>query len=283
MISNEKLKQLIDIAYRVRRHILESTTLAGSGHPGGSLSCVDILVALYFHVMRHDPKNPDWPDRDRFVLSKGHAAPALYAVLAEAGYFPVEELKSLRKFGSRLQGHPVRGTVPGVENSSGSLGNGLAIANGMALAAKLDGRPYRVYVLLGDGECQEGLIWEAAMFASHYKIDNLTAFVDRNGLQIDGPTERVMSLEPLAAKWRAFGWEAMEIDGHDFRSIIEVCEKAKEIKGKPTVVICHLIKGRGIRFMEWVTGYHGKTIPPSDLPKALAELEEWRRREMAEL
>lgn len=275
MISNERLKEFTEKAYKIRRHVLEMTTAAGSGHPGGSLSCVDVITALYFHAMRHDPKNPSWLNRDRFVLSKGHAAPTLYAALAECGYFPVQELKNLRKFGSILQGHPDRNRVPGVENSSGSLGNGLAIANGMALAAKIDARPYRVYVLLGDGECQEGLIWEAAMFAAHHKIDNLTAIVDRNGLQIDGPTEQVMSVEPLASKWRSFGWHVIEVDGHDIPAIIEACEQAKEVRGRPTVIIAHLIKGRGVSFMEWVAGFHGKTLSPKDLEKALAELDTW--------
>jgi transketolase len=273
MISDERLKELTEKAYRIRKHVLEITTAAGSGHPGGSLSCVDVIVALYFHVMRHDPKNLGWPDRDRFVLSKGHAAPTLYATLAECGYFPVQELKNLRKFGSILQGHPDRNRVPGIENSSGSLGNGLALANGMALAARIDGKSYRVYALLGDGECQEGLVWEAAMFSAHYKVDNLTAIVDRNGLQIDGPTEQVMSVEPLAGKWRSFGWHVIEVDGHDIPAIIEACELAKEVKGRPTVIIAHLIKGRGVSFMEWVAGFHGKTLSPKDLEKALAELD----------
>jgi transketolase len=277
MISKENIKKFLDKSYRIRKHVLETTTQAGSGHPGGSLSCVDVLVALYFHVMQHDPKNPDWPDRDRFVLSKGHAAPTLYAVLAEAGYIPIEELKNLRKLGSRLQGHPDRNRVPGVENSSGSLGNGLAIANGMALAAKIDGRSYRVYVLLGDGECQEGLVWEAAMFAAHYKIDNLIAIIDRNGLQIDGPTEQVMSIEPLASKWRSFGWNVIEVDGHDILAIIEACEKAERVRGRPTVIIAHLIKGRGVSFMEWVTSFHGKTLTEEQCEKALRELDVWYR------
>ena len=275
MVSGERLKDLMEKAYRIRRHVLEMTTLAGSGHPGGSLSCVDVIVALYFHVMRHDPKNPSWPNRDRFVLSKGHAAPTLYAALAEAGYVPLDELKTLRKLGSPLQGHPDRNRVPGIENSSGSLGHGLAIANGMAAAAKIDGEDHRVYVLLGDGECQEGLVWEAAMFTAHYKLDNLTAVVDRNGLQIDGPTERVMSLEPLADKWRAFGWHVIEVDGHDIAAIINALEEAKRVKGRPTVVIAHLIKGRGVSFMEWVASFHGKTLAPNDLEKALAELDAW--------
>lgn len=273
--SDTYLRKLAEKAYRIRRHVLEMTTRAGSGHPGGSLSCVDVIAALYFHVMRHDPKNPGWPERDRFVPSKGHAAPALYAALAEAGYIPLEELKNLRRLDSPLQGHPDRNRVPGVENSSGSLGNGLAIGNGMALAGKLDERDYRVYVLLGDGECDEGLVWEAAMFAAHYKVDNLTAIVDRNGLQIDGPTERIMSLEPLADKWRSFGWHVIQVDGHDIRAIINALEEAKGVKGKPTVIIAHLIKGRGVSFMEWVGDFHGKTLNQEQYEKALKDLDSW--------
>lgn len=283
MISKERLKELMEVAYRIRKHILETTTRAGSGHPGGSLSCVDVITALYFHVMRHDPRNPSWPDRDRFVLSKGHACPALYAALAEAGYFPIEELGNLRKFGSSLQGHPDKNRLPGIESSSGSLGHGLAIANGMALAGKLDGKDYRVYVLIGDGECQEGLVWEAAMFAAHYKVDNLTAIVDRNSLQIDGPTEQVMSLEPLANKWRAFGWHVIEVDGNDIREIINAFEETKGIKGKPSVIIAYLVKGRGVSFMEWVREFHGKTLAPKDLGKALADLESWYKGEVARI
>ena len=281
MLSNERLKELMEKAYRIRRHVLEMTTRAGSGHPGGSLSCVDVVTTLYFHVMRHDPKNPNWPDRDRFVLSKGHACPALYAALAEAGYFPIEELRNLRKLGSPLQGHPDRNRLPGIENSSGSLGNGLAIANGVALAGKLDGKNYRVYVLIGDGECQEGLIWEAAMFAAHYKIDNLTAVVDRNSLQIDGPTEKIMSLEPLANKWRAFGWHVMEVDGHDIKAIINALKETRSVRGRPSVIIAYLVKGRGVSFMEWVREFHGKTLPPEDLNRALADLDSWYKAEVA--
>jgi transketolase len=280
MLSKERLKELMEKAYRIRKHVLETTTRAGSGHPGGSLSCVDVITTLYFHVMRHDPKNPNWPDRDRFVLSKGHACPTLYATLAEAGYFPIEELKNLRKLGSSLQGHPDRNRLPGIENSSGSLGNGLAIANGMALAGKLDEKDYRVYVLIGDGECQEGLIWEAAMFAAHYKIDNLTAVVDRNSLQIDGSTEKIMSLEPLANKWRAFGWYVMEVDGHDIKAIINALEEARSVRGRPSVVIAYLVKGRGVSFMEWVREFHGKTLSPEDLNRACADLDSWYKAEV---
>lgn len=244
---------------------------AGSGHPGGSLSCVDILTALYFHVMHHKPLEPDWADRDRFILSKGHAAPALYSVLAEAGYFPVEELNTLRKMGSMLQGHP-DSDVPGVEVSSGSLGQGLSIASGLALAGKMDRKYYRVYTLLGDGECNEGQVWEAALLASHYKLDKLTAIVDRNGLQIDGPTEKVMRLEPLAGKWRAFGWHVIEIDGNRMDEIVPALDEAKRISGRPTVIIAHTFKGKGVSFMEWITAFHGKALSKEEVKIALDEL-----------
>ena len=245
------------------------TSSAGSGHPGGSLSCADLITVLFFHEMRHDPKNPKWGKRDRFVLSKGHAAPTLYAALAEAGYFSTKELKTLRSLGSMLQGHPVRGRLAGIEISSGSLGNGLAMANGMALAGRIDGESYRVYVLLGDGECDEGLVWEAAMFAAHNKLDNVVAIIDRNGLQIDGPTEKVMGLEPFAARWRAFGWHVVETDGHDFRSILDALDEAKKTRGQPTVIIAYMTKGKGVSFMEWIADFHGKTLTPEQLDKAL--------------
>jgi len=275
LVSEEILENLIEKTFKIRKQVLEMTTQAGSGHPGGSLSCVEILVTLYFHVMHHNPKDPQWPDRDRFILSKGHAAPALYATLAEAGYFPIDELKKFRTFGSILQGHPDRNRTPGVENSSGSLGMGLSIANGIALAGKLDGRNYRVYVLLGDGECNEGLVWEAAMASAHYKLDNLTAVIDRNGLQIDGPTETVMSIEPLAAKWQAFGWHVINVNGHDIKALIRAFEEGKRVKYKPTVIIAHTIKGEGVSFMRWVKDFHGKALKEAELRKALDDLQLW--------
>ncbi|MEW6172378.1 MAG: transketolase [Bacillota bacterium] len=256
----------------IRRYIILMTTAAGSGHPGGSLSATDIVAALYFDVMRIDPKRPDDPDRDRFVLSKGHAAPLLYATLAERGFFPVKELMTLRKLGSRLQGHPDMRKLPGVEMSTGSLGQGLSAANGMALAARLDGRDYRVYVLLGDGETQEGQVWEAAMAAAHYKLDNLTAFLDYNGLQIDGPVEEVMSLGQVADKWRAFGWHVIEIDGHDLKAILQAVEEAKNVKGKPTMVVARTIKGKGVSFMENQVDWHGSAPKGEQATKALIEL-----------
>lgn len=266
------LEKLEQTALNVRRHVVKMVYTAGSGHPGGSLSSADIITALYFHIMRHDPKNPKWEERDRFVLSKGHAAPALYAAMAESGYFPVEELLTLRKLGSRLQGHPSMQKLPGVEASTGSLGQGLSVANGMAIAAKLDRKLYRIYVLLGDGESDCGQVWEGAMSAAHYKLDNVTAFLDRNMLQIDGHTERVMSLEPLAFKWKSFGWHVHEINGHNFNEILSSAEEAKEIKGKPTMIIAHTIKGKGISFMEGAVGFHGKAPNREQYEQAMKEL-----------
>ncbi len=262
MLGPDEIRELSLKANAVRRHIIEMVYAAGSGHPGGSLSATDIIVALYFKLMNYDPENPKWEDRDRFVLSKGHAAPALYATLAELGVFPVEELLTLRKVGSRLQGHPDMRKLPGIEASTGSLGQGLSIANGMALAAKLDRKLYNVYVMLGDGEIEEGQVWEAAMFASHYKLDNLIAFLDRNRLQIDGETEQVMSIEPIADKWKAFGWEVREINGHDFKEIVDAVDWAKEVKGKPVMIVAHTVKGKGVSFMEGSVHFHGK--PPND-------------------
>ena len=267
-----KLKELENKARILRKHIIKMTGAAGSGHPGGSLSAADIVAALYFHELRLDPSRPDWPDRDRFVLSKGHAAPVLYAALAERGFFPLEELLNLRKLGSRLQGHPDMRKVPGVEMSTGSLGQGLSAANGMALAARLDRRDYRVYVLLGDGEIQEGQIWEASMAAAHYKLDNVTAFLDHNGYQIDGPVREVMSPEPVAAKWRAFGWHVIEIDGHNLSEILSALAEAKTVRGRPTMIVAETVKGRGVSFMEGQVDWHGVAPKPAERDRALAEL-----------
>ncbi|MEW5898068.1 MAG: transketolase [Bacillota bacterium] len=271
-IEQEKIARLEDKARQIRAHIIKMTAAAGSGHPGGSLSAADIVTALYFHLLRIDPQNPAWPDRDRFILSKGHAAPLLYAALAERGFFPVEELLTLRKLGSRLQGHPDMKSLPGVEVSTGSLGQGLSAGNGMALAAKLDGRDYRVFVLLGDGEIQEGMVWEAAMAAAHYRLDNVTAFLDYNGLQIDGPITEVMSPEPVADKWRAFGWDVQEIDGHDIGQIIKAVEAARQVKGKPQMIVAKTCKGKGVSFMENQVDWHGTAPKPEQAEKALAEL-----------
>jgi len=261
------------IARRLRRHIITMIGKAGSGHPGGSLSAVDIITTLYFKVMRHKPANTCWPDRDRFILSKGHAAPVLYAVLAECGYIPVEELSSLRTMNSRLQGHTDCSLTPGVEMSAGSLGQGLSFALGVALAGRLNSQDYRVYALLGDGECDEGQVWEAAMAAAHFKADNLTAIVDKNGLQIDGWNRDVMNLEPFADKWKAFGWNVIEVDGHDFPQLIEAFDKAGETKGQPTVIIAHTVKGKGVSFMENNVDFHGKTPSAEQVELALKELE----------
>ncbi|HBV96262.1 MAG: transketolase [Peptococcaceae bacterium BICA1-7] len=273
MESREKeLAVLKATANEIRQDIIRMLGAAGSGHPGGSLSAADIVTALYFKFMRIDPENVKKQDRDRFILSKGHAAPVLYAALAQRGFFPREELLTLRKVGSRLQGHPDMKKVPGVDMSTGSLGQGLSAANGMALAGRLDGRDYRVYVLLGDGETQEGQVWEAAMASAHYRLDNLTAFLDHNRLQIDGPIEEVMSPEPLAEKWMAFGWDVQVIDGHDMAQILEAVEKAKKVKGKPQMIVAETVKGKGVSFMENQAGWHGSAPKPEEVEKALAEL-----------
>jgi len=245
---------------------------AGSGHTGGSLSAADVVACLYFWEMRLDNANPGWPERDRFVLSKGHAAPLLYAALAEKGFIPKEELQSLRRLGSRLQGHPDMRKVPGVEASTGSLGQGIAWAVGMALAGRLDAKDYRVYTLLGDGEIQEGEVWEAVMAAAHYRLDNLVAIVDYNGLQIDGAVDKVMSPLPIAAKFEAFGWNTQEIDGHDFQQIMQSLEAARGHKGRPSAIVARTVKGKGVSFMENGVDWHGKAPNTEQVERALAEL-----------
>jgi len=272
MKTTHNVKELKEKARHVRSDILDMLNRANSGHTGGSLSAADILTALYFSQMNHDPNNPNWEERDRFVLSKGHGAPALYAVLARCGYFDPEELKSLRKMGSMLQGHPDMNTTPGVEISTGSLGQGLSIANGMALGLKLDKKSSRVYVLMGDGEIQEGQIWEAAMSAAHYKIDNLCALVDLNGLQIDGPVKTIMNIQPIADKWQSFGWHVFEVDGHDLEAILDALHKAEKIKGKPSILICTTVKGKGVSFFENKVEYHGVSPTDEELERALQEL-----------
>jgi transketolase len=264
---------LRDRARIIRRHIVEMLHAAASGHPGGSLSAVEIVTALYFGgVLRHDPGDPAWPDRDRFVLSKGHGVPVQYAAMAEAGYFPVHELRTLRRIDSRLQGHPVLGSLPGIEASTGSLGQGLSIGLGMALAARLDGRDFRVFVLLGDGECQEGQVWEAAMAAGHHRPDNLVAIIDYNRFQLDGAIDDIIGLEPLAAKWASMGWQVREIDGHDIDAVIAAFAWATSV-GAPACIIAHTVKGKGVSFMEGNNAYHG--VPPTDdeLARALRELD----------
>lgn len=265
------VNELDEVARGLRRHIVSFITAAGSGHPGGSLSAVEIVASLYYKVMRHDPSNPQWPDRDRFVLSKAHACPVLYAVLASVGYFPMEELSTFRRINSRLQGH-AHVMTPGVEMSSGSLGQGLSFGIGAALAGRLDRRGYRVYVLLGDGECDEGEVWEAAMAASHHKVDNLTAVVDRNRIQNDRFTSEVMELEPLPEKWRAFGWHVQEVDGHNFRAILDAFEAAEAIRSQPSVIIANTVKGKGVSIMENNPAFHGKAPTQEQLAQALQEL-----------
>ena len=267
-----RLKDLQEKARQIRIHILKMLTHSGSGHTGGSLSAVEVITALYFCKMRHKPQDPTWEDRDRFVLSKGHAAPALYAAMAVAGYFPAEELLTLRQLGSRLQGHPDMRALPGIDFSTGSLGQGLSVANGMALAARLDGKDVRVYALMGDGEIQEGQIWEAAMAASHYQIDNVCGILDFNKLQIDGRVLEVMSVAPVADKWKSFGWEVMEVDGHDFSQILPALDRCEEIKGRPSLVIAHTTKGKGVSFMENEVKYHGVAPTSNELERALKEL-----------
>ncbi len=273
-ITLSELKQLEKKACQLRWNVVKMIGEAGSGHPGGSLSAVEIVTTLYFYLMRHKPEFPEWEDRDRFVLSKGHAAPLLYAALAESGYFPREKLWSLRKLGSILQGHPDMKRTPGVEISTGSLGQGFSVACGMALAGKMDKKNYRVFALLGDGETQAGIVWESAMFAAHYQLDNLCAFVDLNHLQIDGPVEEVMNIEPVVEKWKAFGWWTKKINGHSIPEIIEAVEESNEVKGKPQVIIAETLKGKGVACMEGVVDFHGKPPSYEQMVEALKNFEE---------
>lgn len=268
----EEIKELEEKAKEVRRWIIRMLAEAGSGHPGGSLSCADIVTALYFKIMRHRPEDPDWEDRDRLILSKGHAVPSVYAALALCGYFAVDDLLTLRKIGSHLQGHPDLLATPGIEMSTGSLGQGLSVACGMGLAAKMDKRPYRIYIILGDGEVQEGQIWEAAMSCAHYRLGNLCAFLDYNRLQIDGEVEKVMNIEPIGEKWRSFGWEVFTIDGHNFSEILDTERRARLREDIPTMIICNTIKGKGVSFMEGVAGYHGVAPTREEEKRALGEL-----------
>ncbi len=267
------VKEMEAVAKKLRQHIIRMIGKAGSGHPGGSLSAVEIVTALYSRVLRHNPRDPRWPERDRFILSKGHAAPLLYAILAECGYFPVEELSTLRQLDSRLQGHTDRSLTPGVEMSAGSLGQGLSFALGVALAGCLNSQEYRVHVLLGDGECDEGPVWEAAMAAAHFKVDNLVAIVDNNEIQLDGWNRDIMNLSPFGKKWEAFGWHVIEVGGHDIIQIIHAFDQAKLVKGKPSVIIAHTVKGKGVSFMENNPDFHGKAPNAAELEIALKELE----------
>ena len=258
---------------QLRQDVLEMIHAAGSGHPGGSLSATEILATLYFDIMRVDPAHPGDPDRDRFLLSKGHAAPILYSVMARRGFFDPAKLNTLRQFGSPLQGHPHMESLPGLDCSSGSLGQGLSIANGLAMAAKQQGKDYRTYVLMGDGEVQEGQVWEAAMTAAHFKLDNVCAIVDNNGVQLDGPTAEIMGIEPLADKFHAFGWNVIEVDGHDCAALSHAFRLAESVKGKPTVLIASCVKGKGVSFMENQCGWHGKSPNRDELAAALAEIQ----------
>lgn len=270
--SQELIRELKEKARKVRILIIKMLAKAKSGHPGGSLSCADIMVCLYFSILRHNPREPSWVDRDRFHLSKGHACPAWYATLALSDYFPEEELWNLRKLGGILQGHPDRRT-PGVDVASGSLGQGLSVGLGMALAGKIDRKDYRVYVLLGDGEIQEGNIWEAAMASSHYRVDNLCAIVDYNRFQIDGRIEEIMGLEPLVDKWESFGWHVIQCDGHNIQEILDAFNEARSIKRRPSCIIAHTVKGKGVSFMEHVVDFHGRPPSSEEAERALKELE----------
>jgi transketolase len=265
----QKIAELEEKARRLRVAIVKTLHKSQSGHTGGSLSAIDMVCALYFHKMRHNPQEPSWDGRDRFVLSKGHAAPALYVTLAEAGYFPAEDLMMLRRLGSHLQGHPDSKGTPGVDVCTGSLGQGLSMANGMALGLKLDGKANRVYAVLGDGELQEGQIWEAAMAAAHYKSDNLCALIDANGLQIDGFVEKVMNVGNIAEKFRSFGWHVLEIDGHDMGAIVDALDAAEAHKGAPTAIVAKTVKGKGVHLFENKAAYHGVTPNDEELPEAL--------------
>jgi transketolase len=268
-------EELQTLAKRIRREIIVMIGEAKSGHPGGSLSAVEILVELYFDYMHIDPKNPKWPQRDRFILSKGHAAPVLYAVMAEAGYAdtPIDKLNTLRKLGSMYQGHPDIRFIPSLEASTGSLGEGLSLALGMGLAARMDKSPSRSYVMLGDGEVQEGQIWEAAMAGAFHKLDNVVCIVDKNLIQLDGFVKDIMGIDPLADKWRAFGWHAIEIDGHDLAAVQNAFREAEATKGKPTCIVAHTIKGKGVSFMENNPKFHGTAPTPAEVQLALKELQ----------
>jgi transketolase len=274
-MDQKEILSLKKTATNIRKGIIEATTAAGSGHPGGSLSITDIMTYLYFKEMKVDVNQPKNPDRDRFVMSKGHCAPALYSTLAEKGFFPKEDLLTLRKTDSYLEGHPNMNTVPGVDMSTGSLAQGISAAVGMALAGKLDKKEYRVFVGLGDGELEEGQVWEAAMAAAHYKLDNMICFVDYNGLQIDGKITDVMNPEPIADKFKAFGWHVQSIDAHDYEQIHQAVENAKQNKGTPNIIVCRSVKGKGVSFMENQPGWHGVAPKPEERDRAIAELNDY--------
>jgi transketolase len=270
--SESLITELVEKAQLLRIEVVKMIHGVGSGHPGGSLSAADIVTALYFHQLRLDPARPDWPERDRFILSKGHAAPLLYAVLAHRGFFPVEELATLRRLDSRLQGHPDRLRTPGVEMTAGALGHGLAIGVGLALAARLNDAAYRTWVLLGDGEIQAGVIWEGAMFAAKYGLCRLTAILDYNDVQLDGPVHKIMPLEPVMDKWRAFNWHVIEIDGHNMGQILDALDEVENIHGAPTIIVAHTTKGKGVSYMENRSTWHGRAPSDEQLQIALTEL-----------
>ncbi len=272
VLHENKIKLLEEIANRIRETIIETLVYAGSGHSAGPLGMADIFTAFYFHILNHDPKKPHWEDRDRLILSNGHICPVRYVAMAYAGYFPLEELKTLRKLNSRLQGHPHRTALPGVETTSGPLGSGLGQSVGMALAARMDKRKYRVYCLMSDGEQDAGNTWEAAMFAGKNRLNNLTALMDRNNIQIDGFTENIMPLEPLKDKYESFGWHVLEIDGHNFQQIVDAVNVARAIYEKPTLIIAHTIPGKGVSFMERDYLWHGKPPTKEEAKIALKEL-----------
>jgi len=272
IISDTELHKLQEVCNTTRKQIIQMVFDARSGHIGGSLGSTELLVALYHHIMKHDGKRPDWPDRDRFILSKGHCTPVLYATLANCGYFPKEDLKTFRRPGSHLQGHPYQPKTPGVEATTGALGIGFSTALGMALTAKNKNQKHHYYILCGDGEVQEGQIWEGAMFANKYRLDNVIAFIDRNYLQTDGNSEDIMPLDPLAPKWESFGWQTYEVDGHDLKAIITTINEAKESK-RPVMIIANTIKGKGVSFMENAVGWHGGVPSEEETQKALKELE----------
>lgn len=271
-LHEEKIKFLEEMANTIRQDIIQMVVKAGSGHVGGPMGMADVFAALYFHILKHDPKKPDWPDRDRVVLSNGHICPVLYATMARAGYFPVEELQTLRQFGSRLQGHPHRTSLPGLETSSGPLGSGLSQAVGMAIGAKMDNKKINIYGLMSDGEQDCGQTWEAAMLAGKLKLDNLTCLIDRNNIQIDGMTEHIMPLEPLREKYDAFNWHVLEINGHNFVEIVNAYEEAQAIFEKPVVIISHNIPGKGVDFMEFQYPWHSKTFKSEEATEALNQL-----------
>jgi len=271
--SRPDLPALRKLAVELRQTILRTIAKAGSGHPGGSLSMVELLIGLYWHTLRHDPTRPDWPDRDLFLLSKGHGCPALYVVLAKQGYFPMDELLTLRRYPTRLQGHPERWSVPGLEIASGSLGQGLSMANGIAMADRLDGRTRRIFCLMGDGEIQEGQVWEAAMTAHHHRLEAVCAIIDANQLQQNGPVKEIQDIEPLVEKWRSFGWHTIEINGHDIEHVLKAYDDAQRVTGQPQAIVARTVKGKGVSFMELNHAWHGVAPKPEELERALKELE----------